>query len=507
MKRLTRLTAVLLLCVALNSHVLAQDAETPTRTIYQAASLGDIEQVKLHIARGTDLNQPDSNQNTALGLAVVGMRLEVVKLLVDAGANVAAPSREGPPVIMAVVQGSAEIVEFLVGQGGNLETTNAAGSTPLIVAAESGYFDIVELLVAKGANVNAKDRRGQTPLSSAIARRQTDVAQFLRQNGAEEPVSAFDGSPYGSRGMAAPPGAGSSVEPDSAMAHPSQATALQLLGDPNEIRARVAAFPELGDAIAALDTASAAEQRNWRQRRTDNRNMLIRSAEKQFEDEMTLVKRIGQTEKAAKTIAEIDALVVKRKARCELIYQELREERRLAVLAEREATARARSSARTRGRAGTMDPTAGGGANDPYAGAPARPAPRTRGAEETDEPAVEPEMDSHAQAWLSSDPLDKRNLLNTVHEVDLREFDALRQTAVAEEAKKTAAAIEGLMLARQERVTSIMAKMAEEDERLERLEERAGTMTAPGATRGRGARGATAPQEDPAAQRGGRRYR
>ena len=77
---------------------------------------------------------------------------------------------------------------------------------------------------------------------------------------------------------------------------------------------------------------------------------------------------------------------------------------------------------------------------------------------------------------------------------------------MAEEAKKTAAAIEGLMLARQRRVTDIAAKMAEEDERLQRLEDRAGATAAPGAVRGRTGRGTTGPEEQ-GTQRTGRRYR
>ena len=85
------------------------------------------------------------------------------------------------------------------------------------------------------------------------------------------------------------------------------ATTLQILGDPNEIQVRVAAFPGLREAIAAVDVNSVAEQRNWRQRRMDNRTMLIRAVEKQFVEEMTFIKRIGQGEKAAKTVVAVDA--------------------------------------------------------------------------------------------------------------------------------------------------------------------------------------------------------
>lgn len=156
-----------------------------------------------------------------------------------------------------------------------------------------------------------------------------------------------------------------------------------------------------------------------------------------------------------------------------------------------------------------MDSTTAGGTSDLYGAAPARPAPRPRPNRDVNEPVLDAVTENQAQAWLGVDPLDKRGLLNAVHQVDLQEYDALRQTAAAEEAQKTAAAIEGLMLARQERLTAVNVKMLEEDERLQRLEERAGATMTPGAGRGRGTRGTT-PTEDPATtttQRRGRRVR
>lgn len=503
--RVTTVAAALLVCITASSYAQPAEAETPNRPIHQAVSLGDIEQIKLHIANGTDLNEPDANQNTVLGIAIRSMRGEVVKVLVEGGADVTKPSRGVPPLIMATIRNNAEIAELLLDHGADVEGANATGMTALIVAAENGYLDIVELLVANGANVNATDKRGQTALSVARARRQTDVAGFLSEHGAEEPEDMFGDDPYGSRGMRGSATSTSPAELGMGGRDRAGATNVEILGDPNEIRAQVETFPDLAEAIAAVDDASASEQRNWRQRRMDNRTMLIRSVEKQFEGEMAFVKKVGEVEKAAKTVAAIDELVAKRKARYELIYEELREERRAAMLAERQATARARSTGRTRGRAGATD-AMGGGAMEPYADAGARPPTRARAGEDedVDELAVDAETASHMRAWLTGDPLDKRELLNTMHGEDLREYDTLRQTAVAEEAKKTAAAIGGLMLSRQDRVNEIMTRMAEEDERLERLEERMGT--APATMRGRAGRGA-AGQEDTTTQRAGRRSR
>ncbi len=508
MKRLPILTAVLLVSALMLSAAFAAQGNGPTKPFYQAIATGDVDEVRLHLDQGTDLlNKPDTNKNTPLGIAVEGGRIELITLLLDAGANPSAPSRDVPPIIMASIRNNLDAVKALVAKGASVDATDTMGKTPMIVATDSGFFEVVEYLIGAGADVNIKDRTGQTALSIAQARRNTEIAALLRQHGAEEPANPFDAmSPYGSRGLRTPPGADSGFDSDAAEGYqPVDSTAV-VLGDPNEIRARVASFPGLADAIAKLDTASASEQRNWRQRRMDNRTLLIRSVEKQFNDEMTFAKQLAQAEKAAETSAAIDQLVAQRKARYDVISDDLREERRAAMMQEREATSRTRMTGRSRGRGAATDPMAGGMLNDPYATDPGRPTARTRPVREVNEPPLDPVTEQQLQAWLTVDPLDKRDLLPTVHALDLREYDALRQTAVDDNAAKTAAAIEGLMLARQNRLADVTAKMIEDDERLQRMEERMGTTMTPGSTRSRGMRGGTPQGDVTGTNRRGRRY-
>ncbi len=504
MNRFATFTAVALICALLSPVTFAAQAEEPTLSIHRAVMTGDVDQVRLHIQRGTNLDTPDGSQSTPLGIALEMNKSEIATMLIEAGAKVSVPSRTVPPIMIAAMRGQTEIVKLLVAKGANVETTDSNGSTPLLLAVDSDRYELAEYLISAGANVNARDRRGQTPMSIARSRRMTDMGNLLSQHGGQEPVNDLDRGPYGSRGLQVPtrPTATDTFGADMGSAALGGAP---LLGDPNEIRARLAAFPGLPQALAGLDANSASEQRNWRQRRMDNRTMLIRSVEKQFDEEMTFVKGVAQAEKATKTIASIDGLVAERKTRYAAISDELREERRAAILAERATMSRTRSSGRSRGRGADM--MADTGAADPYGDPRAMSAPRTRAPRDVNEPPLDPATESQIQAWLSVDPLDKRSLLATVNELDLTEYDALRQTATAEKATKTAAAIEGLMLAHQDRLTAINAKMIEEEERLQRLEERrAGMNMTPGGTRGRGGREATSPGDTGTPSRRGRRY-
>jgi ankyrin repeat protein len=69
---------------------------------------------------------------------------------------------------LAVASKSIEIVKKLLENGANFDLKNKNGFTALIVAAEVGELDIVEKLLEKGADVNLKDNQGFTALMVAV---------------------------------------------------------------------------------------------------------------------------------------------------------------------------------------------------------------------------------------------------------------------------------------------------------------------------------------------------
>ena len=57
--------------------------------------------------------------------------------------------------------GHVEAVEYLIGQGANLDVLDRENGTPLHWAAFFGQSQIVELLVEKGANLNIVHNDGE----------------------------------------------------------------------------------------------------------------------------------------------------------------------------------------------------------------------------------------------------------------------------------------------------------------------------------------------------------
>lgn len=69
------------------------------------------------------------------------------------------------PLIVEAAKQDVGIVEMLVGQGADVNDTDANGRTPLMQAIRANKADVVVYLLNKGANINAKDNAGRSPLS------------------------------------------------------------------------------------------------------------------------------------------------------------------------------------------------------------------------------------------------------------------------------------------------------------------------------------------------------
>ncbi len=84
---------------------------------------------------------------------------------------------------------------------------------------------------------------------------------------------------------------------------------IDILADPNEIKARVKTFEGLQKALEVVDANSQNETRQWQQKRRDNRTLLIKAVQKQFEEEIGVIRKVAVEEKAKKTTETIDSLL------------------------------------------------------------------------------------------------------------------------------------------------------------------------------------------------------
>jgi ankyrin repeat protein len=121
---------------------------------------------------------------TPLFLAAEVNNLDVIKLLVEAGADpLIATERGTTPLMMAAGAGTdvqrerapeeravaVETAKFLVERGTDVNAAGQYGWTALHAATYQGMNDLIEYLVSKGAKIDQKDEFGQTPLSISLS--------------------------------------------------------------------------------------------------------------------------------------------------------------------------------------------------------------------------------------------------------------------------------------------------------------------------------------------------
>jgi ankyrin repeat protein len=117
-----------------------------------AAYEGDMPMVKALIESGADVNACDERGWAPLAKAVYNTEMkcgfpEVVKTLIDAGANIEAAIGYGVrPLMLASGYGETEVVETLLNAGADVLACNEGGYTALMMVKQKHYVDVINLL-------------------------------------------------------------------------------------------------------------------------------------------------------------------------------------------------------------------------------------------------------------------------------------------------------------------------------------------------------------------------
>ena len=174
-----------------------------------AARLGKADTVRLLLDRGVDASTRTKRRMTPLTAVAVGpgfrkasgkspagdSYLEVVKLLLEKGAEVDAANWQGRTLLMAAAkEGHPEIAELLLEKGADVNAEDNTGRPALMYATEAGDSKTIGLLIAKGADANAKNRYGETALMNAVDRGRVEAVKLLLESGADPNAKLDDGS-------------------------------------------------------------------------------------------------------------------------------------------------------------------------------------------------------------------------------------------------------------------------------------------------------------------------
>jgi ankyrin repeat protein len=155
--------------------------------LFKAVKSRDQTATRILLKQHVDVNASWGDGSTALHWAAHWDDLETAAALIQAGANVNAPTDLGiTPVWLACDDASGPMVEKLLVAGANPNATAATGVSALMMCARAGNADGVKAMLAHKADVNAKENaRGQTALMWAVAERHPETVRLLIEAGAD----------------------------------------------------------------------------------------------------------------------------------------------------------------------------------------------------------------------------------------------------------------------------------------------------------------------------------
>jgi ankyrin repeat protein len=200
-----------------------------SNNIFDVVREGDLVTLSDLIKAGCDVNNRDEDGVTLITVAASLGNLKIIKMLVDAGANVDQVNKyaqtvdEHNPLSAAAIQGDRDVIDYLKTKTKpkrrstylknalieavedknikvvqtlvsihNVETNihrsgvwSKKGWSILMDAAQSGNLAMVQTLVESGANVNYADGdEGNTPMMCAISSKNPEIVSYLLRMGA-----------------------------------------------------------------------------------------------------------------------------------------------------------------------------------------------------------------------------------------------------------------------------------------------------------------------------------
>ena len=164
-------------------------AATPTDSpVADAAQRGDLEAVRTLLRDGADANGAQADGTTALHWAAMNDDVQIVEVLLYAGATVKPTTRLGgyTPLHLASRSGHGDVVRALLEGGANANGFTNTGVSALHFAAQANSAGAISALVEHGADVDSRDTHSsRTPLMFAAVSNSTAAMQALIDAGAD----------------------------------------------------------------------------------------------------------------------------------------------------------------------------------------------------------------------------------------------------------------------------------------------------------------------------------
>ncbi len=150
--------------------------------LMNAINKQDAALVKQLIAKGATVNELEPNGDAPLIMASYKGYTEIVRLLLEAGADVGVldPGMKATALHAAAYAGHASAAKLLVEYGIDIDKQGPYnGYTALHDATWQNNLDVVKLLIDSGADLTIQSNDGQTPLQFAKSRHHDKIVALI----------------------------------------------------------------------------------------------------------------------------------------------------------------------------------------------------------------------------------------------------------------------------------------------------------------------------------------
>lgn len=136
---------------------------------------------------GAEPNVQGRRERTPLHSAAHNGKLELIRKLIEYGADIDARDKDGYTPLRFASEGlkNPTVIRLLLDHGADVNTRAGDLSTPLHMASGWGLVEVARILLEHGAMVEVEDDRGRTPLMVARAEKQVDMIELLLEHGAK----------------------------------------------------------------------------------------------------------------------------------------------------------------------------------------------------------------------------------------------------------------------------------------------------------------------------------
>ena len=157
------------------------------RSLFSNSFTGDVESIEKLVDNQVNVNVKNENGMTPLMIATQNSHVQLVEVLIQAGADVNTfNSVTGDTsLIYASDSGQSSCMQKLLEYNAKVNIHGKNGDTALICAARNGHDKCLQVLIDTGANLNIQNNNGNTALIAAIHRFQSECVVWLIKAGTD----------------------------------------------------------------------------------------------------------------------------------------------------------------------------------------------------------------------------------------------------------------------------------------------------------------------------------